>query len=216
MNRLALLFVLLLTACGAGASGPEGLYLMTRFAFGNLEMKTFQFGDGGVLLRNPVGPDVQPAGDKGTYAVADGVLTMNIDGRDNKAKLEPGDGGCFGWDGGIFCPARPFDSDTLDGTFSGGASVGGGAVMSSTTITFQPDGTYPLSGVGSVAAPGAGAGSAGGETGNYTLDGTTLTLQPAGGAARSYSTFPYDDGTEGAQPRRVYFGGGMLKRIEKK
>jgi hypothetical protein len=64
-------------------------------------------------------------------------------GTQKKAKFEPMDHGCFGWDAGIFCPVEVFKpGTTLDGTFEGGVSVGGGALMSSTTIAFNRDGTY--------------------------------------------------------------------------
>ena len=116
---------------------------------------------------------------------------------------------------GNFCPVEGFDVETLDGRFTGGASVGGGAVSSAMTVTFAPDGTYTLSSIGAVSTSEGSAGSSREESGTYSIDDTVLTLSPTGGASRTLTTFPYDDGTEGVKPRRMFFGGGMLKRIEK-
>lgn len=220
-----LLSVTLLLACSAQAGGPDGLYLMTRFAFGSLETKAYRFEDG-VVVMNPIRPSdavaderAQRPNDVGTYRIEGENLVVELGSTPTSAKFEPSDKGCFGWNGGIFCPVQPFDgSQTLDGTFEGGASVGGGAAMSSTTITFNDDGTYALSSTASFNMKSetseVSTGGSGGERGTYALDGTALTLQPEGGEARVYSVFPYDDGTEGPAPRRLYFGGGMLKRAQ--
>ena len=113
---------------------------------------------------------------------------------------------------GNFCPVGAFDDDTLDGTYTGGASAGFGAVSSAMTVTFRDDGTYTLSSIGAVVTSEGSAGSTGEESGTYEIDGNLLTLTPQGGDARELTTFPYDDGSEGEQPRRLFFGGGMLKR----
>jgi len=82
----------------------------------------------------------------------------------------------------------------------------------------KPDGTYTLGTAGSISsasdASSVSGGSSGEERGRYRFDGTALHLEPEGAAPRVISTFAYDDGTEGEQPRRLYFGGAMLKRIE--
>ena len=210
----AIALALLLSACGAGAGEPDGLYLMTRYAFGGLTTEAYRFDDGKVV-RNPIAPEEQRESDVGTYVIDGENMTMTLGGDATTSTIEPGDSGCFFWDAGNFCPVEGFDDDTLDGTFTGGASAGGGAVSSVMTVTFTPDGTYTLSTLGSITTADTSAGSAGNETGTYSIDDTVLTLTPAGGKPRTLTTFPYDDGTEGVQPRRLFFGGGMLKRIEK-
>jgi hypothetical protein len=104
----------------------------------------------------------------------------------------------------------------LDGTFTGGAGVGGGAVASSTTITFKRDGTYERESVGTFSTQGrltaVSGGSVGKERGKYHIDGTALHVIPDGGKETVVSTFPYDDGSTGPAPRSVYFNGAFLKR----
>ena len=209
-RTLALALALLsLSACGSG--GPDGLYLMTRQAFGSLTTEAYRFDDG-VVVRNPTAPDEQRPDDVGSYSVDGDGMTMTFGDDATTSEVEPGDGGCFFWDAGLFCPVQAFEDDTLDGTWSGGASAGGGAVNSSVTVKFDPDGNYELSTFGSVVTADASAGSSGSERGSYGIDGNLLTLEPEGGEPRSLTTFPYDDGSEGPQPRRIFFGGGMLKR----
>ncbi len=207
--------IFVLSACGASAGQPDGLYLMTRYAFGGLSTEAYRFDDGAVV-RNPIAPEEQRAEDVGTYTVDGDSMTMTLGSNaSSTSEIEPGDNGCFFWDMGNFCPVEGFDVETLDGSFTGGASVGGGAVSSAMTVTFKPDGTYTLSSIGTVSTSEGSAGSSGEETGTYAIDDTVITLMPAAGASRTLTTFPYDDGSEGAQPRRMFFGGGMLKRIEK-
>ena len=205
----------LLSACGASAGQPDGLYLMTRYAFGGLSTEAYRFDDG-TIVRNPIAPAEQREQDVGTYTVDGDSMTVTMGGgKPATSKVEPGDSGCFFWDAGNFCPVEGFDVETLDGRFTGGASVGGGAVSSAMTITFEPDGTYKLSSIGGISTAEASAGSSHEESGTYSIDDTVLTLTPNGGTPRTLTTFPYDDGTEGVKPRRMFFGGGMLKRIEK-
>ena len=211
---------------GGGGGGLEGLYLMTRFWVGSgLEIATYRFHDGTVIL-NPVGSakslDLQAEqathpNNIGTYRLQGGQLVLSFPDGKHEAKFEPESKGCFGWNMGIFCSVEAFKpGTTLDGTFSGGASVGGGAVMSSTSITFRRDGTYQRESAGSFATQGSttavSGGSVGTEHGKYRIDGTALYLMPDGGRESVVSTFPYDDGSTGPAPRRMYFGGGMLKR----
>lgn len=207
--------IFVLSACGASAGQPDGLYLMTRYAFGGLSTEAYRFDDG-TVIRNPIAPEEQRAEDVGTYTVDGSKMTIAMGGNPpTTSDVEPGDSGCFFWDAGNFCPVEGFEVDTLDGRFTGGASVGGGAVASAMTATFEPDGTYTLSSIGSVSTSAGAAGSSREESGTYSIDDTVLTLTPAGGTPRTLTTFPYDDGTQGVQPRRMFFGGGMLKRIEK-
>ena len=222
---LALAVVLLLAAFPAIAAGPaDALYLMTRFTGSSLAMDAYLFRKGQVarapesdaesfdfVAAKAAAPDrtgsYRMQGDKLVVAWADGKTVESNYKQDNA---------CFGWNGGIFCPVKPFEKGAkLDGKFSGGQSAGGGAVASSTTISFAPDGTYALSSTGSVAPGGRVSGSAASsssETGRYELSGTSLTLRSAGGAPKKVLVFPYDDGGKGPQPSRLYFGGTMLRR----
>ena len=227
---VALLVALLLCACGGGGGGDDRLYIMTRFwpATGSLEIESYWFGEDGVVVRNPTGDpaDLDVAAERaerprdvGTYAWDGDTLTMTFDGRESAGEAER-DGDCFTVDMGTYCPVEAVGSETLDGTFSGGVSsrAGGGVAISSATIRFAPDGTYTLGTAGSISstsdASSVSGGSSGEERGRYRFDGTALHLEPEGAAPRVISTFAYDDGSEGEQPRRLYFGGAMLKRIE--
>ena len=206
----------------------DGLYLMTRFwPSSGLEVAAYWFHNGAVVV-NPIGSarTLDVAAERaihpkavGTFKLSAGQLVMAMADGNHQAKYEPETKGCFGWDAGIFCPVEIFrPGTTLDGTFSGGASVGGGAVMSSTTITFKADGSYQRESVGSFSSKGAIGGVSGGTTGNergkYRVEGTALHLIPDGGKEMVVSTFPYDDDTKGPAPRSLYFSGGMLKRIK--
>lgn len=215
-------------ARGGGGGGLDGLYLMTRFWMGSgLEVATYRFHDG-IVIRNPVGSAkgidlaaerAMQANNVGTYRLQAGQLTLAFPGSNQPARFEPGTGGCFNWNTATFCPVEVFKpGTTLDGSFEGGASVGGGAVMSSMTITFRRDGSYQRNGAASFSSQGRNSGASGGgtssERGRYRIDGTALTLMPDGGPQTVVSTFPYDDGSTGPEPHSVYFGGGMLKRIK--
>lgn len=227
--RLLVLAVAAMVIAAAGAAradGPNGLYLMTRMWPGaGLETKGWFFRDGQVS-QAPQGdldrfdfraaaaakPNVTGrytlGGDKMTVAWANGKTTT--------AEVEPGTDGCFFWDMGLFCPARPFPADTrLDGVFTGGASAGGGAVASARTLKLGADGRYTLDSLGAVSAGVTSAGSTAKESGTYAISGTRLDLRPDGGQPRQVLVFPYDDGSRGPQPRRLYFDGGMLKQQAK-
>ena len=213
-----------LAAPANNGQGPlDGFYLMTRFWMNSgLEIASYWF-RGGTVVKDPIGSgqtlDIEAerashASDVMPYRVAGGQLTIGA----QQAKLEPDKNGCFNWDTGIFCPVEVFKIGTIDGTFEGGASVGGGAVMSSTAITFKRDGTYSRDSVASFSSKGTKStvsdGSTGSELGKYRIDGTALHLIPDGGKETVISTFPYDDGTAGPAPRRMYFSGGMLTRVK--
>ncbi len=215
-------------AKGAPAGGLDGLYFMTRSTGGDLETATYLF-HAGTVVKNPIVSTAQDMNlqverashpnDVGTYSLQSGRLVLTMANGQQQEKFEPESGGCFGWDAGVFCPVEVFKpGTTLDGTFSGGASVGGGAVMSSMTITFKPDGSYQRESTGSFASKSTRStvtgGATGSERGRYRIEGTALHLMPEGGKATVVSTFPYDDGSKGPTPRSVYFGGGMLKRLK--
>lgn len=215
---------------GAQAAQPDGLYLMTRMIMGSsLELKGWYFKNGQVTSR-PVGNiasfDFKAAGAKnpgetGTYLISGKQMTITwANGKQSKGDYEPGDHNCFYWDMGSFCPAAPFGKGVkLDGTFEGGASAGYGNVANVTQLTLSGSGSYKLDGVGSIKSEVSSnsqlyAGASGSETGTYDINGTTLLLKSSGGKTREVLTFPYDDGSKGAAPRRLFFDAIMMKRIK--
>jgi hypothetical protein len=209
-----------------GGGGLEGLYFMTRvWGGGDLETATYWFHNGAVA-RNPVAStkslDTQAErathpNDVGTYLLQGGQLAVTLPTSNQQVRFEPMDHGCFGWDAGIFCPVEIFKTGaTIDGTFTGGNSVGN--VASNITITFKRDGSYDSSQVGSFSSKGTRTDVSGGSTraehGRYRIDGTALHMTPDGGKEEIFSTFPNDDHTPGPAPRTVYFSGIMLKRAK--
>jgi hypothetical protein len=217
----------LATSGCAGGSDIDGMYMMTRMAFGSLSIEAYRFEDGNVV-RDPLVPgdslDVEAerklhANDVGTYSVDGDEMTMTFGSSTSKSEVER-DGDCFMWDMGTFCRVEPFDDDAIEGTYSGGASARGssGIAMNSRTIVFAGDGTYTMESASSVSSLGEGsnvaAGSSGGEKGEYEVDGTIITFRPEGGEERVLTAFPYDDGSEGEKPRRIFLGGTMLKRVD--
>lgn len=228
MNKLTTMFLLafagatLATAAGA----PEGLYLMTRIQGSGLDVSTYWFHDGAVV-RNPgvSAKNLDLPGERalhpnsvGTYALAGGQLTLTFPGSNIKSRFEAdATGGGFGWDAGAFVPVEIFKPGaTLEGTYSGGSSTGGGTLMGSTSITFRRDGTYVSDSATSFASQGRSSGASGESvskvSGKYRIDGTALHMMPNGGKETVVMTFPYDDGTPGPAPRSVYYGAGMMNR----
>ncbi len=204
----------------------NGLYFMTRLSGSSLETATYLFHNG-TLVKNPVSSSNTPnldaeraihPNDVGTYKLQGGQLTLTLLHSNRQARFEQMNGG-FGWDAGIFSPVEVFKPGaTLDGTFTGGNSVGGGALMSSSNITFHRDGTYQSGTITSFDSKGrtseVSGGSQSSEHGRYRIDGTALRMTPDGGKESVFSTFPWDDGTPGAAPRAVYFGGTMMTRAK--
>lgn len=210
----------------AALADPNGLYLMTRMNMGSsLEIKGWYFKNGQVTTRpsgNLASFDFRAAasanpGETGTYSIAGDKMTIKwANGKSSNGRYESSDHNCFYFDMGLFCPAEPFKTATIEGTYEGGASAGYGAVSTTKNITFRKDGTYTLGAVGSVRSVGretsAWAGSSGTETGTYSISGTTLTMKGPKGTQQLVA-FPYDDGSKGPQPRRIVYEGIVLKRI---
>jgi hypothetical protein len=231
MRLFVLCFIVSLLFCSSGAfaANPDGLYLMTRSWPGSsLEILGWLFKNGQVCSK-PMGDlahfDFQKAAARdpnstGTYSISGKNMIIKwANGKSETGELEP-DKSCFFWQMGLFCPADPFQKNAkINGVFSGGASAGYGKAANATSITFSSNGTYKLEQVGAVHSDtSAGtqlyAGSSGSETGTYDLSGTTLILKSSGGKSRQIVSFPYDDGTKGPAPRRIFFDGAMLKRID--
>jgi hypothetical protein len=224
--NLVLFLCLVVTGCGAyGSTGVDGLYYMTRTQFpSGLETATCWFHNGTVVY-NPVdwtkfdvpAERASHPQDVGTYSVQGGQLVVAWPGGEQwETKLDPY--GNFFWNNGNFLHVKIFKpGTTLDGTFSGGVSVGGGEILTSNTITFKRDGTYESGGQVSVHSEGdltsVTGGSVGAEHGKYRIDGMTLHLMPEGGKETVVSTFPFGDDTNGPA-LRLYFNGRMLTRAQ--
>ncbi len=203
----------------------DGLYLMTQTSGSDLETATYLFHNG-TLVKNPISSSRTPnldaeraihPNDVGTYRLQGGQLTFTFPNGSRQAPLEQMNGG-FGWDGRIFSPVEVFKPGaTLDGTFTGGNSVGAYTLVSNSDITFHPDGTYESGTVTSFDSKGRKSEVTGGsqrsEHGRYRIDGTALHMTPDGGKESVFSTFPWDDGTTGPAPRAIYFSGIMMTRV---
>lgn len=224
---LAAISASLLYCNSAVAQGSlDGLYLMTRISGSSLEVATYLFHNG-TLIKNPISSSGSPnldaeraihPNDVGTYKLQGGQLTFTFPNSNQQSRFEQMTGG-FGWDAGIFSPVEIFKSGaTLDGTFTGGNSVGGGALMTSSDITFHRDGTYQSGMITSFDSKGRTSEVSGGskrsEHGKYRIDGTALHMTPDGGKESVFSTFPWDDGTTGPAPRAIYFSGTMMTRTK--
>lgn len=228
----ALLLLLLfcsLTIASAYAAQPDGLYLMTRMNMGSsLEISGWYFKNGQVSNRptgNLAAFDFKAAAAKnpdltGTYSISGKKMTIKwANGKQSTGDYEPGDHNCFYWDMGSFCPAEPFAKGAkLEGVFEGGTSAGYGRVANAHEITFSANGQYKMESAASVKSEVSNGtqlagGATGTESGTYQLSGTTMTLS-GGGKTRQVVAFPYDDGSKGPQPNRVFFDAIMLKRIK--
>jgi len=151
-----------------------------------------------------------------------GTMTVRwADGKSSESQFEVTKGDpCFGWDGGIFCPVTGFaPGERLDGRFEGGLKSTGpnGTASNLRQITFTSAGRYEMDAMGSVATPDGGPASTsqGQESGTYTINGTDLTLAPAGRAPYHLLAFPYNiDEKAKLKPDHIYFGGTMLQRLK--
>lgn len=235
MKHLLVATVLSAVFIGGGATpsyaqyAPDGIYLMTRMWISSFEMDVYYFGPG--IAVNAPGYDIaaygtsyaeeQNPGTVGDVSFTGG--TMRIDWHDGdvtEADLEPSSGGCFNFDGGLFCPVEKFSSSTLSGVFHGGAAVGGGTsafASSGQTLLFQEDGRYAMGSTTVVDSIAGGvdatAYSDQAEAGHYTISGNSIEFYPDGGQAWSTASFPYhDDALPGAFPNRIYFDGVMMSR----
>jgi hypothetical protein len=103
-----------------------------------------------------------------------------------------------------------------DVAYEGGASIGGGALASSTTIIFRKDGTYSRDSIGSIRSTGTrvevSAYSQASEAGKYEFDGHTLTLTQKDGAVTKHTVFAFSDRNEQGAPEYLWRDGGMMRR----
>jgi hypothetical protein len=199
----------------------EGMYLMTRFSGGSLQTSAYYFTPAGEVFEEPTGgSDFQAfkasaPQQAGKYMVSGDKMRIEWGGKRRalEAELERKERGCFYFNGGLFCPVKPFPKDAkLEGRYSGGGTAGGGTgavVSSASSITFKPDGTYSTSAIGGVSATvggtSVGKSSSSSAKGKYQLDQYTLTLKGDDGTIQKRTVFPYDT-------NRLYFEGSMMKK----
>lgn len=148
-------------------------------------------------------------GNKLTLAWADGSKpTVYNDFEDKGDELR--------WSGLGSTRVKPFRKGwRFDGEYEGGASVGGGALMSSTSITYRSDGTFRRGSVASVSSTSNGTRVSGGSqseaSGTYEFDGHTLTMTENGQTAK-YTVFAFGDADAAGRPEYIYRDGTMMRR----
>ncbi|MET0261989.1 MAG: agenet domain-containing protein [Rariglobus sp.] len=113
-------------------------------------------------------------------------------------------------------PVEPFKrSWRLDGEYEGGASLGGGALASSSTVVFRKDGTFARSSISSFKSTGdttqVSGGSQSEAVGTYEFDGYTLTLKLNDGTATRYTVFAFGDKDGEGRPEYIYRDGTMMR-----
>ena len=214
----------------AGAqAGIEGAFLRVQTSyFGSSLSITSQgwfFTKDGRFSKAPAGGfDLRafakaPAGkNDGTYWIAGGKITFAwADGTPPSVYDFENNGNELRWDGLGSTRVKGFPQGwRLDGEYEGGASVGGGALMSSTTIAFSRDGTFRRGSVSSVRMTSERTTVSGGAqseaAGTYEFDGFTLTLRPAEGEEQKFTVFAFGDVDAAGRPAHIYRDGGMMRR----
>ena len=207
------------------ASGPVGLYYMTRYwiATRNLEKATWYFSPDGMAYENPTG-DFSPASlaatasDQGKISLSGKNLTFTATkgketGKPFTAEYDPQPEGGFYWNTGSFIPVQPLPSaKTIVGKWQGGFSVTGAMVARS--LDLRADGTFNMSGAASVGSRTDGnevrAGASGQiSSGQWTVSGYFMTLTGTNGATRRSIAFPFGSEKSPVKPDYFYFDGIM-------
>ncbi|AOS44725.1 Agenet domain protein [Lacunisphaera limnophila] len=215
----------------AGAqAGLEGAYLRVEtYYFGSslsLNNQGWFFTKDGRFSKSPAGgfdlaafaqtADLRQT--DGTYWIADGKITFAwADGSAPTVtdfKREKDD---LFWGGLGSTRVEGFTKGwRFDGEYEGGASIGGGALMSSTTLTFARDGTFRRGSVSSFKAVSDHSVVSGGATdeadGSYEFNGHTLTLVTKGGETQAFTVFAFGDRDEAGRPDYIYRDGTMMRR----
>ena len=201
-------------------AAPQGLYLVRQRQSSLTQLEVWFFA-GSRFVQGPpaatlgagaafdfVRAETQRAGSTGTLAIEGDRMTLSGPARPStSARLDPlPSSTCLRWNEGLFCPAPRFAPGArLDGVFAAGPAVTGATVL---RAAFKADGSYEIM----LAPPNAGA-APGRERGRYEISGSVLRLRPVGGGtATSWTVVPYDDGTPGPAPRRLFLGGVALGR----
>lgn len=153
------------------------------------------------------------AGGKITFAFADGSAPLTYDFEDKGDEVKWGGLGATRVEG----LARGW---RFDGEYEGGASIGGGALMSSNTLVFRRDGTFGRAAVASFKTTSdrsiVSGGATGADAGTYEFDGFSLTLRLAGGEVRKFTVFAFGDRDAAGRPEYLYRDGTMMRRQDPK
>lgn len=104
----------------------------------------------------------------------------------------------------------------MDGSYEGGASVGGGAVSSSNRLNFHRNGTYTRGAITNISSVGreteVSGGAIGSAAGTYEFNGHTLTLRE-NGIERKYTVFAYGQRDAAGRPEQIFWEGILVKRL---
>ncbi len=211
-------------AVPAATGAPEGLYLARQGQASLKDLEVWYF-SGGRFVQSPrlatlgvsapfdfARAEAQRPGSSGTLtvegermALAGPALVATV------ARLEPLASDCFRWNVGLYCPAPRFERGArLQGSYASAAGPDG---LPALRASFKADGSYEI--VRGAASRETGKGAArppGRERGRYEIDGNLVRLRPTGALPEALTVVPYDDGTPGPAPRRLYLGGLALGR----
>lgn len=208
-----------------GASLPNGAYLRSEFTGGHLSNVIFVFKDGKAASNVREGDlekfdfaayKAKMPKNVGTYKTSGDMLTVSWDnGSKWEGKLKPDKAGGFDWRSAGYAPIKPLvRGAVLDGRFSGGAS--GAGAMVGFDYTFKADGTYTTLSAGSVTSKSArstaSAGSSSSGGGKYSVSGSTLTLTPASGPAKTHRIYFVPSGTSEKKPDMLIIDGVVATR----
>ncbi|MDX2220697.1 MAG: hypothetical protein SF172_16885 [Burkholderiales bacterium] len=210
-----------------GSSLPNGPYLRSEFTGGHLSNVIFVFKDGKAASNVREGDlekfdfaahKAKMPKNVGTFKTGGDTLTVNWDdGTKWEGKLKPDKAGGFDWRSAGYAPIKPLvRGAVLDGRFSGGAS-GAGAMVGFNYI-FKADGTYTTLTAGNVTSKSArstaSAGTSSSAGGKYSVSGSTLTLTPASGAAKTHRIYFVPSGTNEKKPDMLIIDGIVATRSQ--
>lgn len=209
-----------------GSSLPNGPYLRSEFSGGQLSNVIFVFKDG-KAASNVGGGDLEKfdfAAHKakmprniGTFKTGGDTLTVNWDdGTKWEGKLKPDKNGGFDWRSAGYAPIKPLARGAvLEGRFSGGAA--GAGAMVGFNYTFSADGSYTTLTAGSVTSKSArstaSAGASSSGSGKYNVSGSTLTLAPTAGAAKTHRIYFVPTGAGDKKPDMLVIDGVVATRM---
>lgn len=224
-----------LPARPAGAkAGLEGAFLRVETFYSgsslSLDNQGWFFTKDGRFSKAPRGgidlkefaTTTEPRKTDGSYWIADGKITFAwADGSKASVYDFEDKGDELRWSGLGSVRVEGFRKGwRFDGEYSGGASIGGGALASSNTIVFRADGTYSRESVASFKTASdrsvVSGGSTGTAAGTYEFDGFTLTLTHTGGETQKFTVFAFSDKDAAGRPEYIYRDGQMMKRRDRK
>ena len=217
-------------AANLSASGPVGLYFMTRYwlATRSLERAIWYFSPDGMAYENPTGDFSAAslsatASDQGQFHLEGKNLVFTRTkgkntGKQDSSEYDPQPEGGFYWNTGSFIPVKALTSArSIVGKWQGGFSVIGAAVAR--TLDLHADGSFNLSGGATISAESDGsvarAGSSGQiSQGTWDVSGYFMTLTGSDGKSRRSVAFPFGDGANSVNPDKFYFDGIMWSPLK--